>query len=270
MKFANGVRMPVLGLGTSSMSDTEAERIVAAAIDAGYRSFDTAEDYGTEPGVGRGIRASGIDREEVFITTKFNRKWHSVEGVRRAFEASADRLGVERIDLFLIHWPNPDQDRYVGAWKGLVDLLEEGLCRSIGVSNFLPAHIDRLIREVGVAPHLNQIQLNPYMTRTAERAYHSEHGIVTESWTPIARGRALFREAAVVQAAEAHGKTPAQVVLRWHIQSGLVTIPKTVHEDRLRENLDIFDFELDEAEMTALDALDRGGAGIVDPESFGH
>lgn len=267
--LANGVAMPVLGLGTWPMDDDEAARMVATAIELGYRSFDTAENYGNERGVGHGIRASGIDRDEVFVTTKLNREWHSVDGVRRAFDASTERLGLEALDLFLIHWPNPDLDRYVDAWKGLVELLKEGRCRSIGVSNFWPTHLDRVIDATGVVPHVNQIELNPHIPRVEERAYHEAHGIVTEPWAPLGRGRALLLESAVARAAEAHDRTPGQVVLRWHVQHGFVTIPKTSRPERLVENLDVFGFELGAEEMAAIDELDQGGRG-TSPESFGH
>ena len=193
LTLANGVAIPNLGLGTWPMDDREAAKTVATAITLGYRLIDTAENYRNESGVGEGIGASGIDRREVFITSKFNAQWHSHDGVRQAFENSARRLKVDYIDLLLIHWPVPAQDRYVDAYKGMIKLLEDGKIRALGLSNFKPAHIDRLIAETGVVPHLNQIQLNPYIGRRAERAYHATHNIVTETWTPIGKGAELLR-----------------------------------------------------------------------------
>jgi 2,5-diketo-D-gluconate reductase A len=268
--LAHGVAMPALGLGTWPLDNLEAEATVAAAIAAGYRLIDTAENYGNERGVGRAVRASGVGRDELFVTSKFDGRWHSVEGVRKAFARSARRLGLERIDLFLIHWPLPARGRYVEAWRGLIRLLEDGDVRAIGVSNFKPAHLERLLAATGVAPHVNQIQLNPWIVRAAERRFHAAHGIVTESWAPIGKGGDLLAEPAVVRAARRHGRTPAQVVLRWHLQLGLVAIPKTAHPRRLVENLDVFDFALDADEMAEISALDRGGEGVVDSDVFGH
>jgi 2,5-diketo-D-gluconate reductase A len=262
--------MPALGLSTSPMGDDEAETMVAAALAAGYRLIDTAENYRNERGVGRGIRASGVDRGELFITTKFNKNWHGYNEVREAFSGSAERLGLDYIDLLLIHWPVPAQDRYVDAWRGLVRLLEEGKVRAIGVSNFKPAHIDRLLDATSVAPHVNQVQLNPYILREAERSYHVAHGVVTETWSPIGRGGELLSEPAIVSIAQRHSKTPAQAVLRWHVQQGLIPIPRTSNPQRLIENADVFDFELTVEEMASISALDRGGAGAVDSDRMGH
>jgi 2,5-diketo-D-gluconate reductase A len=268
--LANGVAMPALGLGTSPMDDEETEAIVTAGIGGGYRLIDTAENYGNERGVGRGIRSSGIDRDDVFVTTKFNERWHGFEEAQQAFANSAERLGFDSIDLLLIHWPVPKKDRYVDAWRGLVKLLEDGKVRAIGVSNFKPAHIDRLLEETGVAPHVNQVQLDPTIARGDERSYHTDHGIVTESWSPIGAGGDLLADATIGDVARAHGKTPAQVVLRWHVQLGLIPIPKTSKPERLAENIDVFDFELSSEEMDRIAALDRHGAGAVDSDRFGH
>lgn len=268
--LSNGVAMPALGLGTSPMDDAETEATVAAAIGAGYRLIDTAENYGNERGVGRGIRASGIERDDVFVTTKFNERWHGFEEAQQAFANSVDRLGLDRIDLLLIHWPNPKRDRYVDAWRGMVELLEDGKVRAIGVSNFKPAHLDRLLEETGVAPHVNQVQLDPRIPRADERSYHAAHGIVTESWSPIGAGGDLLADATIGDVARAHGKTPAQIVLRWHVQLGLVPIPKTSKPERLAANIDVFDFELSPEEMDRMAALDRRGAGAVDSDRFGH
>jgi 2,5-diketo-D-gluconate reductase A len=268
--LANGVEMPALGLGTSPMDDDETEATVAAAIGAGYRLIDTAENYRNEQGVGRGIRASGIDRDEVFVTTKFNERWHGVEEAQQAFVNSAARLGLDRIDLFLIHWPVPAKDRYVDAWRGLVQLLDDGKVRAIGVSNFKPAHIDRLIDETGTVPVVNQVQLDPRIARPDQRSYHAARGIVTESWSPLGQGGDLLAEPAIVGLSEKRSKTPAQVVLRWHVQLGLIPIPKTSKPERLAENIDVFDFELSPDEMADLAELDRHGVGAVDSDRFGH
>ncbi|MDR7304249.1 aldo/keto reductase [Haloactinomyces albus] len=266
----NGTRMPRFGLGTWPLDDAGAETAVRRALDSGYRLLDTAENYGNEVGVGRGIAASAVAREDVFVTTKFNRAWHSIEGARSAFEASAERLGVDYIDLLLIHWPNPEQDRYVDAFQGLVELLREGRVRAIGTSNFKPAHLKRVLAETGVVPDVNQIQLHPQAIRTDLRSYHAEHGIVTESWSPIGRGGDLLEEPVITELAQRYGKTPAQIVLRWHIELGLVAVPKSADEQRIRQNIDVFDFALDSDELARICALDRGEEPEPDSEVFGH
>jgi 2,5-diketo-D-gluconate reductase A len=268
--LANGVPMPALGLGTSPMDDEETEVTVAAALRTGYRLIDTAENYRNERGVGLGIRASGVDRDEVFVTTKFNERWHGFEEAQQAFANSAERLGVDHIDLLLIHWPVPKKDRYVDAWRGLVKLLEDGKVRAIGVSNFKPAHIDRLLDATGAAPHVNQIQLDPRIPRADQRSYHAAHGIVTESWSPLGQGGDLLAEPTITEIARRRSKTPAQIVLRWHVQRGLIPIPKTSNPQRLAENIDVFDFELGSDEMDEITGLDRHGEGAVDSDRFGH
>lgn len=265
----NGLELPALGMGTWPMDDVKAADAVATAVEAGYRLFDTAENYGNEAGVGEGIRRSGIARNEVVITTKFNKQWHSREGVRKAFSASAQRLGTEYIDLLLVHWPNPDQDQYVEAVLGLNDLLEDGLIRGIGVSNFKPAHLQRLA-EAGVIPDLNQIQVDPRHIREVSRQANNRLGIVTESWSPLGRDGGLLEDPAVTALAAKYGKTPGQIVLRWHVQQGLVPIPKASSQQHLKENLAVFDFALEDSEIAALSALDTGEAGILDSDSFGH
>jgi len=250
------------------MNDAETEKAVVLALRAGYRLIDTAENYGNETGVGRGIKSSGIDRGEVFVTSKFNAKWHGVDEVQQIFEQCARRLGVDYIDLFLIHWPNPAKDRYVDAFRGMIKLLEAGKVRALGVSNFKPAHLDRLIAETGVTPHLNQVQLNPRVIRESERAYHASHRIITETWSPLGRGGDLLKEAPIVQAAQRLGKTPGQVILRWQIQLGLIPVPKSSNQGRLAQNLDVFSFELTDAEMGAISGLDRGGG--ADSDRMGH
>jgi len=260
--------MPQLGLGTWPMSSAEAERAVPTAIEAGYRLVDTAYAYGNEDGVGRGLRASGIPREELFVTTKLNAEWHGVREVREAFADSTRKLGVEYLDLYLIHWPNPRQDRFVDAWRGLCRLLDEGLVRAIGVSNFKPAHLERLLESTGVAPDVNQIELNPYLARTEPRAFHARHGIVTQSYSPLDRGGALLREPVVVAAAERLGRTPAQVVLRWHVQQGLTVAVKSSDPGRQAENLAVFDFELSPADLLLIDGLNTDSRIGPDPVQF--
>lgn len=268
--LANGVSMPALGFGTSPMGDEQAEVAVAAALRAGYRLIDTAENYRNESGVGRGIRSSGVDRDEVFATTKFNKRWHGEAEARQAFANSAKQLGLERIDLLLIHWPNPHQDRYVDAWRGLIHLLEDGKVRAVGVSNFKPSHLDRLLDETGVAPHVNQIELDPRHSRADERSYHAAHGIVTESWSPLGAGGDLLTQPKIVDLARRRSKTPAQIVLRWHVQLGLIPIPKSSRPSRMAENIDVFDFELDEGEMDELTGLDGKGERVLDSDVVGH
>lgn len=271
LPLRDGVEIPVVGVGTSPLQGDECFRQVLAALEVGYRLVDTAESYGNEAAVGVAIRASGVDRSEIFITTKLNRRWHSVAGVREAFEASSQRLGVDYIDLMLVHWPNPDQDRYVDAVRGLQAVVDSGGLRALGTSNFKPAHLQRVLEETGVTPDVNQIQLSPYATRSASRAYHEAHGIVTESWSPLGASSAELRNDPVIgRIAAEHGRSPSQVVLRWHLQLGLVTIPRSSNPGRLAENLDIFDFELSDEEMGRISALDRGEAGIADSDAVGH
>lgn len=267
----HGAEMPRLGLGTSPMDDGVTEQAVATAIGLGYRLVDTAENYGNERGVGRGLKTSGVPRDELFVTTKFNKRWHGVELAAEACQRSTDRLGLDYVDLLLIHWPNPQQDRYVQAWEGLARLLEDGRVRAIGTSNFKPAHLDRIIAETGVVPDVNQIQLSPTVTRDSARDYHAGHGIVTQSWSPIGGQRNdVLREPVVAEVAERHGRTPAQIVLRWHMELGLAAVPKSSDPVRLKQNLDIFDFSLSADEVAAISALDQGDAAGADSDAFGH
>ena len=270
IQLASGHAIPQLGLGTWPLDNSEAADVVATAFELGYRHVDTAENYGNEEGVGEGIRRSGVPREEVFVTTKFNREWHSVDGVREAWEHAVRRLGLEYLDLFLVHWPNPDQGTFVEAWEGLVALRDQGKVRSVGVSNFTPEHLDAIITTTGVGPDVNQIQLSPYWVQDNARAYHQAHAIVTESYSPIGRGQELLSEPAVVTVAEAHGVSPAQAVLRWHTQQGLVAIPKSSSRERLEANLAVFDFDLSADEIRSLNALDGKGPSAADPNTFGH
>lgn len=267
--LSGGAEIPVLALGTWPMDDAETAVAVESALALGYRHIDTAENYGNERGVGEGIRRSGLPRDDVFITTKFNRDWHSREGVQRAFDAATERLGVDRIDLFLIHWPNPDQDTYVEAAEALVELRDAGGIRAFGVSNFKPHHLERLF-EHGIVPELNQIQLEPEHVWPVEQRLHSEHGMVTGAYSPLGRGGTFLEASAVRRAADAHGKTASQVALRWNVQQGNVAAPKSANPERQLENLDIFDFELSRQEMEAISALDTGEPARLDPDSFGH
>jgi 2,5-diketo-D-gluconate reductase A len=267
----NGAEIPVLGLGTSPLQGAESATQVRTALEAGYRLIDTAENYRNEDAVGQAIRDSGIDRSDVFITTKFNRRWHSIDGVRQAYEASLKRLGVDYIDLMLVHWPNPDQGRFVEAVQGLQAILEGGGLRAIGTSNFKPAHLQRVLDETGIIPDVNQIQLSPYATRSKSRAYHAAHGIVTESWSPLgASSQELRKNPTITAIANDHGRSPTQIVLRWHLQLGLVAIPRSSNPGRIAENINIFDFELTEQEMSKISALDRGESVVTDSDEFGH
>jgi 2,5-diketo-D-gluconate reductase A len=267
--LSNGVAMPAIGLGTWPMTDDEATVAVDRALRLGWRLIDTAENYGNETGVGRGIRASGVDRSEIFVTTKFNRKWHSVDGVRAACEASLARLGLDYVDLFLVHWPNPDQDRYVEAVEGLFRVLDAGLVRAIGVSNFKTTHLARLL-ERGLVPHVNQIQIDPWHRRDDIDALDRAEGIVTESWSPIGRAGPLLADPVVGEIAAAHGRTPAQILLRWHVDHGWVPLPKSSDPKRQAENLSIFDFALSDRQRAALDGLDRPDDPVLDSDVFGH
>ena len=271
VRLLHGAEMPVLGAGTSPLDDADTERVVADAIAAGYRLIDTAENYRNEAGVGAGIRASGIDRAELFVTSKFNKQWHGRELVAQALDRSLERLGLDYLDLLLIHWPNPGHGRYVEAWAGLADLLESGRLKAIGTSNFKPAHLERIIAETGVTPDVNQIQLSPAVARSEARAFHAEHGIVTESWSPLGGlGIKVLDDPTIAGIAAQIGKTPAQTILRWHLQLGLVAIPKSANAERLRQNIDVFDVELSPEQMAAISALDQGEGAAFDSDRVGH
>jgi 2,5-diketo-D-gluconate reductase A len=271
VQLIHGAQMPVPGLGTSPLRGAEAATAVRTAIETGYRLLDTAENYQNEDGVGRGIRDSGVDRAELFVTSKFNRHWHSVAGVQSAYQASLDRLGLDYLDLYLVHWPNPDQDRYVEAVRGLGALLESGALRAIGTSNFKPAHLQRVLDETGLVPDVNQIQLSPYATRKDSRAFHEAHQIVTESYSPLGAGSTELRaDPTINEIARRYGKSAAQIILRWHIQLGLVPIPRSGNPDRMAENFKIFDFSLTDSDMDAISALDRGEVEVTDSDVFGH
>ncbi len=252
------------------MADVECERVVAEAIDLGYRLVDTAFAYGNEIGVGRGVRASSIDREDVFLTTKFNRHSHSVAGVARAFEDAARNMAVDYIDLMLIHWPNPDLDQYVEAWEGLIALREQGKVRHIGTSNFLPKYLDRIIAATGVTPELNQLQVNPRYLQLEARALNAQLGIVTQSWSPLGQGTGLLELPIFGELAEKYDCTRGQVVLAWHVNVGLCAIPKSSDRGRLVQNLRAQDIVLDDDDIAAINMLDGTEPDIKHPDSFWH
>lgn len=251
----DGHTIPAIGFGTWPLNDADACVAVSTALHAGYRLIDTAARYDNEAGVGRAIRESGVARNEIFLTTKLAGVDHGYDQALRAFDASMTRLGVESIDLYLIHWPLPQQDRYVDTWRAMVELQREARVKSIGVSNFQPAHIDRLIEATGVVPAVNQIELHPDFSQAGLRRYHATKKIVTESWRPLGRGN-LFDDARLLAIAEKHGVTAAQVALRWHVQLGLVPIPKSKSTERIAQNLDLSGFELDSDDLATLAALD--------------
>ena len=263
----DGNSIPQLGLGVFKLPADDTARVVAEALELGYRHIDTAQMYGNEAGVGDAVAASGLDRGEVFVTTKLNNGNHRPDDARRSFEQSLATMGLDYVDLFLIHWPQPSRssDGYVAAWKTLEELKRDGRARSIGVSNFEIEHLERLAAETETVPAVNQIELHPYLGNDEVRAWGEEHGIATEAWSPIARGGDVLRHATVTEIGEAHGRTPAQVVLRWHLQHGTIVFPKTSSSERLRENFALFDFQLAPDDVARIDALDRGEAGRVGP-----
>ncbi|QEV55617.1 aldo/keto reductase [Streptomyces platensis] len=268
IKLNNGVAMPQLGYGVWQVEDEQAATAVGQALDAGYRSIDTAMIYGNEEGTGRALAASGVARDELFVTTKL---WNADQGhdaTLRAFDTSLAKLGLEYVDLYLIHWPLPARDTYIETYRALEEIYADGRAKAIGVSNFLPEHLERLMGETSIVPAVNQIELHPQFPQAASRAFHARHNIVTEAWSPIGQGRGLLEDPTLVKLAAKHGKSPAQVVLRWHVQLGNVAIPKSVTPSRIAENIDIFDFELDDADLTALAGLDTGTRLGPDPAAF--
>ncbi|WEB45648.1 aldo/keto reductase [Streptomyces yunnanensis] len=260
--------MPQLGFGVWQIPDDEAFTAVSHALEAGYRSIDTAAIYGNEEGTGKALGASGIAREELFVTTKL---WNSEQGydsTLRAFDASLAKLGLEYVDLYLIHWPLPARDTYVDTYKAFEKIYSEGRAKAIGVSNFFPAHLERLLGETSVVPAVNQIELHPQLQQAESRAFHARHGIATEAWSPLGQGKGLLTDPTIVKIAEKHGRTPAQVVLRWHLQVGNVVIPKSATPSRIRENFDVFGFELDGEDLSAVAGLDSGTRLGPDPATF--
>jgi 2,5-diketo-D-gluconate reductase A len=262
----NGQSIPQLGFGVFQIDPAETADAVRQALEVGYRHIDTAEMYQNEAGVGEGLRASGLDRGDVFITSKLNNGFHRPDDARRAFDQTLAELRLDHVDLFLIHWPLPtlyDGD-YVSTWKTLEEFYHDGRARSIGVSNFQPSHLRRLAQESDVVPAVNQIEVHPYLVNDEVRAYGREHRIATEAWSPIAQGGVL-QDPEITVIADRLGKTPAQVVLRWHIQRGDIIFPKSTTPSRIKENFEIFDFELTDADVTAITALDKGEEGRTGP-----
>lgn len=265
LELNDGHRIPQLGFGVFKVPADEAQSAVASALEAGYRHIDTAAIYGNEEGVGAAIAASGIPRDELYITTKLWNDRHDGDEADAAIAESLEKLGLDRVDLYLVHWPTPAQDNYVHAWEKLIGIRERGLATSIGVSNFLVPHLDRIVAETGVTPAVNQIELHPAYQQRDITAWAADHGVHIEAWGPLGQGKYdLFSIPAVADAAAATGKSPAQVVLRWHLQKGNIVFPKSVRPERIRENLDVTDFTLDDAQMAAIDALDPlDGSGRV-------
>lgn len=268
IELSEDVELPAIGVGTWPLDDEEVEQMALTAFEIGYRLVDTAENYRNEAGVGKAVKNSGLDREELFVTSKFNKEWHGdpLAGVQQ----NLTTLGLDYADLILIHWPNPDQDLYVKAWEGLIEAREKGLVRAIGTSNFKPTHLQRLIDATGVAPQVNQVQCNPYTDRSEERAFHDANGIVTEAWAPIGSGRGLIDDEVVVAIAEEVDALPAQVVLAWHVAQGIVPIPKSSNAERLAANFAAIDVSLTDAQLDRLTALHNPRYKLSDSDTFGH
>ncbi|PFG62704.1 2,5-diketo-D-gluconate reductase A [Thioclava sp. ES.031] len=260
----DGIKIPQLGLGVWKMDDADAPAIIENALDAGYRHIDTAAAYGNEAGVGRGIAQSGVAREDIFVTSKLWNDRQGYDETKRAFDETMGKLGFDYLDLYLIHWPMPAKDKYVEAWKALIELRDAGRIRAIGVSNFLPDHLERLIEETGEAPAINQIELHPRFQQAAQREVHEKLGITTECWSPLGQGEALSNPI-LTEIAARYGKSAAQVTLSWQIQLGCVTIPKSANHERMRENIDVFDFELTEGEMAQIKDIDSA-EGRIGPD----
>ncbi|SFW80654.1 aldo/keto reductase [Amycolatopsis australiensis] len=267
VELNNGVRIPQFGFGVFQIPPEETARAVRTALEAGYRHIDTAQMYRNEAGVAAGIAESGLARDEVFVTTKLANDAHGYDNAITALEGSLRRLGFDHVDLYLIHWPLPHKDNYVRTWRGFEDILRAGKARAIGVSNFQPAHLDRLAEETGMVPAVNQIELHPALQQPPLRAYHQAHGIATEAWSPLAQGEVLD-DPVLADLAEKHDRTPAQVVLRWHVQLGNIVFPKSSSPERIRQNIDVFGFQLDDEDMTAIGKLDAGRRTGPDPDTF--
>ena len=267
IELNDGHRFPELGLGTYGLNGDEGAAAVGTAIASGYRLLDTALNYGNEDAVGRAVRESEVAREDLVVTSKLPGRHHGYDEAHRSIDETLGNLGLDHVDLYLIHWPNPSVDKFVDTWKAFVDLRDSGKVRSIGVSNFTPEHLRRIIDATGVAPAVNQVELHPYFPQAALRKVHQELGIVTERWSPLAVRSELLTEQPITDAAAAHGVTPGQVVLRWHVQLGAVPVPKSADATRQRENLDVFGFELTDAEVQAISGLERGRLWDADPDT---
>ncbi|MBE1495254.1 2,5-diketo-D-gluconate reductase A [Amycolatopsis lexingtonensis] len=267
VELNNGVRIPQFGFGVFQIPPDETAQAVRTALEAGYRHIDTAQMYRNEAGVGAGIAESGLKREDVFVTTKLANDAHGHDNAITALEGSLRRLGFDHVDLYLIHWPLPHKENYVRTWQGFEEILRAGKARAIGVSNFQPGHLDRLAEETETVPAVNQIELHPALQQSELRAYHREHGIATEAWSPLAQAEVLD-DPVLAELAGKHGRTAAQVVLRWHLQLGNIVFPKSSSPDRIRQNIDVFGFELDDEDMTAIGKLDAGRRTGPDPDAF--
>lgn len=270
VELASGVLLPQVGLGTWPMVGAAAYSAVECALRAGYRLIDTSEQYANEEAVGKAIRDSELQRSDIFVTTKFNVRWHGFHAAQRAYARALERMGLEYVDLFLIHWPNPWEDRYVEAWRGLIALRDAGRVGAIGTSNFLPEHLERLVQDTGVASEVNQIELDPTLPQHDTRAYHLRSGIATQAWGPLGRDGSLFEDPVVVRLANLYGKSPAQVVLRWHLQQGHSFTVRSSNPERIEQNIDLFDFALSLDDLAAMSACDRGRAPGRDPRTHGH
>jgi len=266
LTFNDGNTIPQLGYGVWQVEDDVAEKVVRQAFEAGFRHIDTAKIYGNEAGVGRAIAASGLKPEEIFITTKLWNADQGYESTLAAFEASLDRLGLETLDLYLIHWMQPKQDKYVDTWKALIELQKRGRVKSIGVSNFSKEGLQRLIDESGVVPAIHQIELHPFFSQAELREFDASKGILTQAWSPLGQGGELLENVTIAQIAAKHDATPAQVVIAWHLAIGNVVIPKSVTESRIQENFAALDVTLDEADVEAINGLDRGAEGRIGPD----
>ncbi|WP_371601118.1 aldo/keto reductase [Streptomyces sp. NBC_00564] len=260
--------MPQLGFGVWQVPDDEAERAVSTALEAGYRSIDTAAAYNNEEGTGKAIATSGVARKDLFVTTKLWNSDHGYDSTLRAFDTSLEKLGLEYLDLYLIHWPTPARGKYIDTYKAFEKIYADGRAKAIGVSNFLPEHLESLIEATSVIPAVNQIELHPQLQQIAAREYHAEQGIATEAWSPLGSGRGLLEVPAIIAIAQKHGRTPAQVVLRWHLQLGNVVIPKSVTPSRIKENIEVFDFSLDTEDIAAIAALNENRRLGPDPATF--
>lgn len=267
IRLNDGVEIPQMGLGTYQIEQTDARETILGAFDVGYRHIDTAEMYGNEKGVGAGVRDTELARSDIFVTSKLNNGFHAHDDALAAFQQTIDDLDIGYIDLFLIHWPLPDVGDFVETWKAMEQIAQTDQCRSIGVSNFQPHHLQRLFDETDVVPSINQIEVHPYFAQNEVRAFNADHGIVIEAWSPIAQGRVLSDETLMATGEEC-GKSSAQVALRWHIQRGDVIFPKSSNPGRMAQNLDIFDFELTEEQMSRIDSLDRGQRIGPNPDEF--
>jgi 2,5-diketo-D-gluconate reductase A len=270
IKLNNGVEMPQVGLGVWKAADgDEVKHAVSTALADGYRLIDTARIYGNEAGVGEAVRTSGLPRQDIFVTTKLWNDDHGYEATLKAFDASLRRLGLDYVDLYLIHWPVPSKGKFLDSWKALEKLYRDKRVRAIGVSNFKPQHLEEILANNGIVPAINQIELHPHMQQLETRAFCVRHGIQVESYSPLKRAGDVFSEPAIQEIADHYGKTPAQIVLRWHVQEDLVVIPKSVTPERIQENIDIFDFALNDDEMTRIRGLNRDQRIGSDPDIMG-